>query len=324
MSTGRPERPWATAATHWASKRSFASRKNGGVDTAHFRLVQPAFDTPHWEFVELNRGQAPEQGAAALAAREKIRHADVMRVRGASSRFQGGMFAVIGGINGIVEGAPMLGTLEVAGGAEQAALAGADLATGEEHRAWSARGIQAALEAAGVDAETARFLADNGGLLIALGKAAVDAAGTAHAVIETSTGYRISLDFDPATLSANGLGGAKIKVTKIARDAGKVTGEIDRHHSIPTEIQAKLPAHLQADPDIRGRAGLPNRRPVETERHRGEVHDRSGISPKKTGISGGKYNLRFQEEIEKLGGYKKVTKEQVLEIRDRLVKEFGL
>ncbi len=112
-------------------------RKNGGVDTAHFRLVQPAFDTPHWEFVELNRGQAPEQGAAALAAREKIRHADVMRVRGASSRFQGGMFAIIGGINGIVEGAPMLGTLEVAGGAEQTALAGADLATGEEHRAWS-------------------------------------------------------------------------------------------------------------------------------------------------------------------------------------------
>ena len=71
------------------------------------------------------------------------------------------------------------------------------------------------LEAQGVDTETAQFLADHGGLLIALGRATVDAAGTAHAVIETSTGNRIRLEFDPATLSANGLGGAKIKVKKL-------------------------------------------------------------------------------------------------------------
>ena len=195
------------------------------------------------------------------------------------------------------------------------------MATGKEHRAWSAGAIQATLEAAGVDTGTARFLADNGGLIVALGRASVDAAGTAHAVIETSTGYRIHVEFDPNTLSANGLGGAKIKVTKAA-SAGKVA--YHDHHTIPKEIQNKLPANLREHPDIRGSPGLPNRRPVEADRHIGEVHDKTGISPKATGISGGKYNLRFHQEIDKLGGYKHVSKEQVLEIRERLVKEFGL
>jgi hypothetical protein len=37
------------------------------------------------------------------------------------------------------------------------------------------------------------------------------------------------------------------------------------HHTIPKEIQDKLPADIQAQPDIRGRAGLPNRRPVDSE-----------------------------------------------------------
>ena len=69
---------------------------------------------------------------------------------------------------------------------------------------------------------------------------------------------------------------------------------------------------------------MPNRRPVDADRHLNEVHDKTGISTKETGIHGGKYNLRFQEEIDKLGGYDKITKEQILEIREKLVKEFSL
>jgi hypothetical protein len=108
------------------------------------------------------------------------------------------------------------------------------------------------------------------------------------------------------------------------RVRGATDPKTHRHHTIPKEIQKKLPPHLRSDPDIIGRPGLPNRRPVEAGKHLGEVHDKSGISPKETGIYGGRYNLRFQEEIQKLGGYNAVTKQQVLEIRDRLGKEFGI
>ncbi|HKA53963.1 MAG TPA: hypothetical protein VKJ47_09915 [Candidatus Binatia bacterium] len=96
------------------------------------------------------------------------------------------------------------------------------------------------------------------------------------------------------------------------------------HHTIPREIQKKLPPRLQNDADIIGRPGLPNRRPVEPSKHIGEVHDKSGISPKETGIYGGRYNLRFHEEIMKRGGYDTITGKQLLEIRDMLVKEFDL
>jgi hypothetical protein len=96
-----------------------------------------------------------------------------------------------------------------------------------------------------------------------------------------------------------------------------------RHHTIPKEIQKKLPEHLQNDPDIIGRPGLPNRRMVDADHHMNVVHDKRGISTKKTGIYGGKYNLRFDEEIKKIG-YDIITKQQILDIRDLLVKEFGL
>jgi len=96
------------------------------------------------------------------------------------------------------------------------------------------------------------------------------------------------------------------------------------HHTIPKEIQKKLPKHLQKDPDIIGRRGLPNRRPVDPNRHIKEIHNKTGISTKETGIHGGAYNKRFDDEIEKRGGYHKMTKKKVLEIRDMLVKEFGI
>ena len=99
----------------------------------------------------------------------------------------------------------------------------------------------------------------------------------------------------------------------------------DLHHTIPKEIQNKLPPHLRSDPDIIGRKGLPNRLSVESGHHRKVVHDKTDISSKASGIFGGAYNKRFHDEILKAAGsYKKVTKEQVLRIRDLLVQEFDL
>jgi hypothetical protein len=221
-------------------------RKDGGVDTAHFRLIVPWFSPPHWELLEVKRGVTPAQESAALTQREKIRHADVMRVREGIARIQGGMFAVVGGIGGIMEGAPLLGTLEATGGAEQVGLGAAGIATGKEYDAPSARAIQAVLEAAGVDPQTATFLAHHGGLLTALGRASVDAAGTAHAVIETSTGYRIQLEFDRATLSTNGLGGAKIKVYPLPPPVDKVRAPIGKGKSKPYGPHVKAEASESA------------------------------------------------------------------------------
>ena len=96
------------------------------------------------------------------------------------------------------------------------------------------------------------------------------------------------------------------------------------HHTIPREIQKKLPDEVRNHPDVRGRKGNPNRRPVEREKHRRELHDKTGISSKETGIGGGRYNLRFQEEIQARGGYNNVSPAEIVEIRDKLVGEFGI
>jgi hypothetical protein len=96
-----------------------------------------------------------------------------------------------------------------------------------------------------------------------------------------------------------------------------------RHHSIPKEIQEKLPPKLQKDPDIKGKPGNPNRRPVDADKHINEMHDKTGISPKQTGIYGGKYNYLFHKAIDWLGGYPGIKKEHVLRIRDLLMRFFG-
>jgi len=117
--------------------------------------------------------------------------------------------------------------------------------------------------------------------------------------------------------------GAKAGGLKPGTSLGARAGT-HQHHTIPKEIQKKLPPALRKDPDVRGRPGLPNRQPVDAERHLEELHDKTGISRKRTGIGGGKYNLRFQEEIQKRGGYNKVTVQDILDIRAMLAKEFGI
>ena len=229
-------------------------RNDGAIDTAHFRFKQPFFSSPHWTFVALARGKAPVEEAAKVSERQKIRHEDVMRVRGGINRIQGGMFAIVGGVGGIVEGGVLLGTLEAMAGAEQVALGGADIATGKENREWSKRVFQAALEGAGVDPETARFLADHGGLVAALSRATVEVGSTARTVIETSSGYRIRLEFDPTTLSSNGLGGVKVKAIRLAPDGteikqvggrypinSKYAGKVMPASELPENLRKKYP-----------------------------------------------------------------------------------
>ena len=91
--------------------------------------------------------------------------------------------------------------------------------------------------------------------------------------------------------------------------------EYEMHHTIPRQIQKRLPENVRKHPDVVGRKGLPNRKPVPYEKHR-DIH---------RGPGGGVYNDRFDEEIVKEAGvYGNVTAQQIINIRDRLVKEFGL
>ena len=95
------------------------------------------------------------------------------------------------------------------------------------------------------------------------------------------------------------------------------------HHTIPREIYnprsgkpALLPEHLATDRDIIGKKGNPNRWAVPADEH---------IALHKKNRPGGDYNTRWKQEIGKLDPDKsKWTKKDILDIRDKLTKEFEI
>ena len=110
---------------------------------------------------------------------------------------------------------------------------------------------------------------------------------------------------DPASLAQGCTG---------SNNAAK-SGKTVAHHSIPKQIQKRLPPAVANHPDVKGRKGNPNKIRIQEGKHK-EIH--SGPS------RGGDYNRRFDEEIQKIeGDYDKVTPQQLNEIRDRLRQEFG-
>jgi RHS repeat-associated protein len=96
--------------------------------------------------------------------------------------------------------------------------------------------------------------------------------------------------------------------------AGNAT-KYHKYHTIPLEIQKKLPKDIRNHPDVKGRKGLPNKTPVESNKHLNKVHK---------GPDGDAYNQLFKEEIMNRGGYDQVTVKDITEIRDILVKEFNI
>jgi RHS repeat-associated protein len=98
------------------------------------------------------------------------------------------------------------------------------------------------------------------------------------------------------------------------------------HHTIPREIYNPrsgrpplLPEHLAKDPDIKGRPGNPNRWSVPADEH---------IALHKKNRPGGDYNTRWKQELENLRtrvpNEKDWKKGDILDIRDKLTKEFGI
>jgi hypothetical protein len=91
------------------------------------------------------------------------------------------------------------------------------------------------------------------------------------------------------------------------------------HHTIPKAIQKQLPPSVRNHPDVVGRAGNPNVRQIPEATH-GRVHS----SPPGNYYPGGDYNRRFDQLIRERGGYDAVSPRDVTQIRDQLVREFGL
>lgn len=96
-------------------------------------------------------------------------------------------------------------------------------------------------------------------------------------------------------------------------------GKWARHHTIPRAVMKKLSPAVAADKRIRGCRGSPNIQVI-----RKEVHEEIHSSPPGDYYPGGDYNRMFDELIETMGGHKNVTVDQVLAIRNMLVRYFDL
>jgi RHS repeat-associated protein len=150
---------------------------------------------------------------------------------------------------------------------------------------------------------------------------AIGAGGSAASIALSATGLGAVAGV-PALVGSAGLltagagnVGAGLGGLWQALSTGGGGGPTEMHHTIPREIRAPrsgekskwLPDDVANHPDVVGRPGLPNRWAIPKELHR-SMHPR--------------YNERFKEELSKLEG--KVTVKDVLDIRDRLAKEFKI
>ncbi len=89
--------------------------------------------------------------------------------------------------------------------------------------------------------------------------------------------------------------------------------KVHRHHTIPKEILKTLPPEIAKSSIVRGVRGNPNKWPVPIDIHK-QIHK---------GAGGGLYNEAFKARLNKLSP-SNLTAENVVKIRDSLVKEFGI
>jgi len=115
--------------------------------------------------------------------------------------------------------------------------------------------------------------------------------------------------------SAKYMRGADEGANVVSR-APKSTVKFHKHHTIPKEVQKLLPERVRTHPDVIGRKGLPNKMPVEANRHLGELHK---------GPDGGVYNEVFKTRLLELrGSYDRVRVKDVLKVRDELLNKFDI
>jgi hypothetical protein len=130
-------------------------------------------------------------------------------------------------------------------------------------------------------------------------------------VLEARAGFN-------ARANAGGIGENVFSLYELTSDDA-VAARTVGHHTIPKAIQKQLPPSVRNHPDVVGRAGNPNVRQIPEATY-GRVHS----SPPGNYYPGGDYNRRFDQLIRERGGYDAVSPRDVTQIRDQLVREFGL
>ncbi|MBK9259932.1 MAG: hypothetical protein IPM54_08870 [Polyangiaceae bacterium] len=140
----------------------------------------------------------------------------------------------------------------------------------------------------------------------------VQAAPTAQPVIKTTTKDSSGRTIATTTTSPSGT-----RTTTRPKGKAPASGpgaiKTNDHHTVPTEILKMLPDNVRKA--VQGKPGAPNRWAIPEDVHK-RIHK---------GAGGGEWNEKFKSRIDRVRRRTgKLTAEDILKIRDDLVKEFGL
>ena len=129
-------------------------------------------------------------------------------------------------------------------------------------------------------------------------------------------GFWEGMDIVMAAVPGGGAFRAIAKARKIKRLAkiGKSLGRMVRHHTVPSAVLKRLSSKVANHPLVRGRRGAPNRWLIPEHVHK-DLH---------RGAQGGPWNDAWWRELDAIGGPKKAQVEDALQIREKLVRIFGL
>jgi|GEM_PF-4612577 len=129
-------------------------------------------------------------------------------------------------------------------------------------------------------------------------------------------GFWDALNIVGAVVPGSGPFRAIIKARKIRRAAraGRYTGKLLRHHTVPRAVLKKLRPDVAANGLVRGRRGSPNRWKIPEDLHK-DIH---------RGARGGPWNDAWWRELDALGGPEKAEVQDLVLIRDKLIRLFGL
>ncbi|MBK9259923.1 MAG: hypothetical protein IPM54_08825 [Polyangiaceae bacterium] len=134
---------------------------------------------------------------------------------------------------------------------------------------------------------------------------------TAQPVIKTTTKDSSGRTIATTTTSPSGT-----RTTTRPKGKAPASGpgaiKTNDHHTVPTEILKKLPDDVRKA--VQGKPGAPNRWAIPEDVHK-RIHK---------GARGGEYNAEFKKRLDDVKQKKLLTAEDVLRIRDELVKLFGL
>lgn len=90
----------------------------------------------------------------------------------------------------------------------------------------------------------------------------------------------------------------------------------DAHHMVPTQVLKDLPPEVANNPAVRGVAGAPNKWPIPRSLHQ-QIHNTAEIG-------GERYNIAFQNSVDKIRAERAITPADVVSIRNDMAKTYGL